>query len=346
MDDLGAVMEAAGCGRAAIIGISEGGPMSILFAATYPDRVSSLVLYGTYARMVNSPDYKPRHPGRGPRSLGEDDARGMGRAARRVAVGAELRRRSRVRTLVGTRPPPGDQPLGRDRADRPLPRAGRAGGPAEHRRADPRPAPQGRQDRAGAAGPLPGRADPGGPLRRAARAPTTCRWPSDQDALLDEVEEFLTGSRRAREPERALATVLFTDIVGSTERAAELGDRAWRDLLERHDAIVRRQLAIHRGREVKTLGDGFLAVFDGPARAIRCAAAIRDELAAIGVRGAVRHPHRRGRADRRGRRRHGGQHRRPHRRPRRLGRGAGLEHGARAGGRLRASSSPTATSTR
>ena len=77
--------------------------------------------------------------------------------------------------------------------------------------------------------------------------------------------------------------MLFTDIVGSTERAAELGDKRWRDLLERHDAIVRRQLQIHRGREVKTMGDGFLATFDGPARAIRCAAAIRDELAAIGI---------------------------------------------------------------
>jgi class 3 adenylate cyclase len=108
-------------------------------------------------------------------------------------------------------------------------------------------------------------------------------WVGDQDAILVEAEEFLLGSHLGPEPERALATVLFTDIVGSTERAAELGDRGWRDLIERHDAIVRRQLRIHRGREVKTLGDGFLATFDGPARAIRCAAAVRDELAAIGV---------------------------------------------------------------
>jgi class 3 adenylate cyclase len=108
-------------------------------------------------------------------------------------------------------------------------------------------------------------------------------WVGDQDALLDEVEEFLVGSRRGGEPDRALATVLFTDIVGSTETAARLGDRRWRDLLERHDAIVRRQLEVHRGREVKTMGDGFLAVFDGPARAIRCAVAIRDQLLEIGV---------------------------------------------------------------
>src|SRR6185312_8674058 len=105
----------------------------------------------------------------------------------------------------------------------------------------------------------------------------------DQDELLDEVEEFLLGSRRAHEPERALATVLFTDIVASTERAGELGDRRWRDLLERHDAVVRRQLGLYRGREVKTMGDGFLATFDGPTRAIRCACAIRDELARIGI---------------------------------------------------------------
>jgi class 3 adenylate cyclase len=105
----------------------------------------------------------------------------------------------------------------------------------------------------------------------------------DQDALVDEIEEFLVGSRRAHEPERALATVLFTDIVGSTERTGELGDRRWRHLLERHNDVVRRQLAIHRGGEVKTLGDGFFATFDGPARAIRCAAAIRDDLEAIGI---------------------------------------------------------------
>ena len=108
-------------------------------------------------------------------------------------------------------------------------------------------------------------------------------WVGDQDSLLDEVEEFLVGSRRAHEPERALATVLFTDIVGSTERAAELGDRGWRDLLERHDAAVRRQLSVHRGREVKTTGDGFLATFDGPARAIRCAQAIGEAVGETGL---------------------------------------------------------------
>jgi class 3 adenylate cyclase len=104
-----------------------------------------------------------------------------------------------------------------------------------------------------------------------------------QTDLLDEVEEFLVGSRGAHGVERALATILFTDIVGSTETAARLGDMRWRDLLERHDAAVRRELAVHRGHEVKTMGDGFLATFDGPARAIRCATAITDELSRSGV---------------------------------------------------------------
>jgi class 3 adenylate cyclase len=97
------------------------------------------------------------------------------------------------------------------------------------------------------------------------------------------VEEFLTGVRPVPEPDRVLATVLFTDIVGSTEHAAELGDRRWRDVLVSHHGIVRRQLDRFRGREVKTMGDGFLATFDGPARAVRCACAIRDGVGSIGV---------------------------------------------------------------
>ena len=121
--------------------------------------------------------------------------------------------------------------------------------------------------------------------------------------LLDELEEFLTGTRLDHEPDRVLATVMFTDIVSSTERAAELGDRRWRDLIETHDALVRRQLERHRGRAVKTLGDGFLATFDGPARGIRCAQAIRDEVRAARRGDPRRPPHRRARG---GGRRRGG----------------------------------------
>jgi class 3 adenylate cyclase len=108
-------------------------------------------------------------------------------------------------------------------------------------------------------------------------------WFGDADALLDEIEEFLTGSRHAAEPDRALATVLFTDIAGSTARAATLGDRRWRELLQHHQTLVRDRLATYEGREVKTMGDGFLATFDGPAKAIRCACAIAERSSSEGV---------------------------------------------------------------
>jgi class 3 adenylate cyclase len=108
-------------------------------------------------------------------------------------------------------------------------------------------------------------------------------WIGDSDAVLGEIEEFSTGVRRSSDPDRVLTTLLFTDIVSSTERSAELGDRNWRYLLESHYGGVRRQLARWRGREVKTTGDGCLATFDGPARAVHCACAIRDEARAIGL---------------------------------------------------------------
>jgi class 3 adenylate cyclase len=99
----------------------------------------------------------------------------------------------------------------------------------------------------------------------------------DSDQVVDEIEEFLTGVRHGPDPDRVLATMLFTDIVGSTERATEIGDHRWRELLERHHELVRRQLERFQGEEVDTAGDGFLATFDGPARAIRCGQAIRDQ---------------------------------------------------------------------
>jgi class 3 adenylate cyclase len=108
-------------------------------------------------------------------------------------------------------------------------------------------------------------------------------WTQGRDAILDEIEELVTGARPVPEPNRVLATVLVTDIVGSTERVRALGDRAWADLLARHRAAVRRELERFRGREVDTAGDGFLATFDGPARAIRCAVAIRRAMRALGL---------------------------------------------------------------
>ena len=271
MDDLHAVLDAAGSERAAVFGVSEGGPMSMLFAATYPERVSSLILCGTYAKMIAGPDHPSGVPDRaldrwgevlrrdwgGPVGLGvwaptmKGDAEFAEWWARLLRQGTspagaialiDLYREIDVR---GVLPSISTPTLVTHRSGDRLVLVDQARYLAEH---------------------IPG--------ARYVELPGEDHlpWVGDQDAIIDEIEEFLTGSHRGREPERALATVLFTDIVGSTEKAAELGDKRWRDLLERHDAIVRRQLQIHRGREVKTMGDGFLATFDGPARAIRCAA--------------------------------------------------------------------------
>jgi class 3 adenylate cyclase len=108
-------------------------------------------------------------------------------------------------------------------------------------------------------------------------------WAGDPEPLLQEIEEFVTGHRTAADPERVLATVLFTDIVGSTQTASALGDQAWRDLLLRHNSVIRQELERWRGKEVKTAGDGFLATFDGPARAIRCAKAISEAVQRLGI---------------------------------------------------------------
>ena len=108
-------------------------------------------------------------------------------------------------------------------------------------------------------------------------------WIGEAEAVLEQIEVFLTGARRTAEPDRALATVLFTDVVDSTARAAAMGDRPWRDVLEQHDRIVRAEIGRMRGREIKTMGDGFLATFDGPARAIGCAAAIAEGVRALGI---------------------------------------------------------------
>jgi class 3 adenylate cyclase len=108
-------------------------------------------------------------------------------------------------------------------------------------------------------------------------------WVGDQDTMLDEIEEFLTGVRRGPEPDRVLATVMFVDIVGSTERASQLGDRRWRDVLDGYYAVVRRDLVRFRGREIDTAGDGIFATFDGPARAIRCACEIGRAVKSLGV---------------------------------------------------------------
>jgi len=282
MDDLGAVMAAAGCERPAVFGISEGGPMSALFAASHPERVSSLILYGTFPRILEAPDYPQGVSGEELDALYELMKKEWG-----GPVAIDLWAPSLVGDLEfegwwsrllrqGTSPAGAIALIDLYReldARDVLPTIG-VPALVLHRR----------DDRVVSVrqGHYLAEKIPGARFVELSGADHFAMV-GDQDALLDEVEEFLLGTRRAREPERALATVLFTDIVGSTERAAGLGDRRWRDLLERHDALVRRQLDLHRGREVKTMGDGFLATFDRPTRAIRCACAIRDELPGIGI---------------------------------------------------------------
>jgi class 3 adenylate cyclase len=280
MDDVRAVMDAAGSERAALFGYSEGGPMCALFAATYPGRTSALVLYGTYAKRQDPDDDYPWAATREQREAYADQverewgkeadlgtmapnadeaivrwwharARGSaspGAAKALILMNSQIDVRSilptiRVPTLVLHRVGDRDSRLEEGRFIAERIRGARF---VE--------------------------------LEGEDHAPSI-----DPDQILDEVEEFLTGTRPAREPDRILATVLFTDIVGSSQRAAELGDRAWRELLGGHHAAVRRQLERFQGREVDTAGDGFLATFDGPARAVRCGDAIREAVGELGL---------------------------------------------------------------
>ncbi len=283
MDDIGAVMDAVGAERASLLGWSEGAALCALFAASHPDRTSSLVMYGGFARLLRADD----HPwgvdpkmmddwidrvteGWGqdedllrywaPTAVGDPQARewfahharlsaspGAAEALFRGVRGVDVRdilAAIRVPTLVIHRE--GDTLI-----------------PVEASRYLAERIPDAKLVE------LPGE--------------DHLWWFGDQDSIVEEVEEFLTGIRRAPEAKRVLATVLFTDIVGSTKRAAALGDAHWRELLERHGDAVRRQLERFRGNEVNTTGDGFLATFDGPARGIRCALAIVDAVRPLGI---------------------------------------------------------------
>ena len=276
MDDVVAVMDAAGSERAAVYAQLEGGAMATLFAATHPERTTALLIYEGMPRMSWAPDYewalrdderaeaigRPWGDGRRIEGLAPSSARdprfrrwfaklerlaaSPGTAAKFMAMTAEVDVRAvlptiRVPTLVLHRR---DDRFVDIRHSYHL---------AEH-------IPDARLVV------LPGE--------------EALSFGGDSSQLLDEIEEFLTGARTVPDPERILATVLFADIVDSTRRAAELGDRRWRDLLESITTTVSRELDRFRGRAIKTLGDGFLATFDGPARAIRCATAIRDDARA------------------------------------------------------------------
>jgi class 3 adenylate cyclase len=278
MDDVRAVMDAVGSKQAALFGVSEGGPMCALFSATYPQRTSALIMYGSYAKRVWDPEY-PWAPTPEERQRWYDQLeQGWGgvvdiNTLAPTAAGDPRFREWWATYLRMSASPGAALALGRMNTQvdirHVLPTI-RVPTLIVHRAGD--------RD-----------IDVGGARYMAERIPGAkyvelpgddhLPFVGDQDSILDQVEEFLTGASHHFEPDRILATVLFTDIVGSTERAAALGDRRWRELLELHNRLVRGQLERFRGREVDTAGDGFLATFDGPARAIRCAIACRDELA-------------------------------------------------------------------
>jgi pimeloyl-ACP methyl ester carboxylesterase/class 3 adenylate cyclase len=282
MDDVRAVLEAVGSERAAIFGVSEGGPMSALFAATYPERTTALVMYGSYAKRTPSPDYPwapdPEERERWLQLLEETWGGPVDLAALAPSkVGDEAFERWWAGYLRKGASPGAVVALGRMNTQvdiRSVLPTIRVPTLVVHRTGD--------LDAAVEGGRYIAEHVPGS---RYVELPGDDHlpWCGDQDALIDEIEEFLTGSRHAPVADRVLATVLFTDIVGSTEHAATLGDRRWRELLEAHHAEVRRRLERFRGREVDTAGDGFLATFDGPARAIGAACAIRDALEALGI---------------------------------------------------------------
>ncbi len=279
MEDARAVLDAAGIDRAAVFGISEGGPMSTLLAATHPERVSSLVLYGTWPRLLRSEDYPEGVPADVFDRFVDLAVQDWGGpvALQMWAPGIaqdEQARRWWARLLRSGSSPAGAAALLRLYTEidvRPVLGAIAAPTLVIHRRGD-RMVPL-------AAGRTIARAIPGA---RFVELDGKDHLPIvDPEQILAEVEEFLTGERTAREPDRMLATVMFTDIVDSTSRAVELGDRRWRELVERHDELLRSVIARHRGREIKTMGDGFLATFDGPARGIGAAVSARDAVRSL-----------------------------------------------------------------
>jgi len=284
MDDMRAIMDAAGSDAAVLKGVSEGGPLSMLFAATYPERTQALVLCGAEVKEETTEDWPwgeatreefedymaidklVERWGKGgaldalaPARGGDDRLRRLfGRLQVQSASPHDALAFSRMAFEIDVRhvvPAVNTPTLILHRVDDRVCHVENARWLA-------------RNIRDAKYVELPG--------------DTHIPWIDGED-LMDEIREFLTGVREPADPERVLATVLFTDIVGSTERARELGDRRWRDLVERHHELVRRDLERFRGKEIDTAGDGFLATFDGPARAIRAGKAIVDSVRSLGL---------------------------------------------------------------
>ncbi len=282
MDDLRAVMDAAGSEKAALFGISEGGAMCLLFAATYPERVRAVATFGSYAKRIWSPDY-PWAPTPEAREAEYAETLGswgtaqdaptifpsmVGNPAFREWIGAYFR---------GAASPSAAVALLRMNTQTDI----RAVLPTIHVPALVMNRTEDGDVKADEARYIASQI-PDARLKLFAGADHV-PWVGHTDEILGEIEEFLTGSRHADVSDRVLATILSTDIVASTELVVRLGDRGWRDLLDRHHGMVRRQLERYSGHEIDTAGDGFLASFDGPARGIRCASAVVGDAAAMGL---------------------------------------------------------------
>ncbi|HEY2769108.1 MAG TPA: adenylate/guanylate cyclase domain-containing protein [Solirubrobacteraceae bacterium] len=282
MDDVLAVMDAVGSERAVLFGPSEGAPMAALFAATYPERCVSLVLYGGCARWLEAPDYPEGRPPALVAAYGQHWIDGWGSGgslgvlAPTLAHDPEFRRwwgkfeRHSVRP--GMVKPIFETINALD--IRPVLPAIKVPTLVLHRENDRLvDAANGRY----LAAHIPG-------ARYVELEGEDHIWfAGDADALLDEIEEFVTGARGTHDPDRILATVMFTDIVSSTETAARLGDRRWHELISDHDQLVNRQVTTYRGRTIRSTGDGVFASFDGPARAIRCALSVIDVARSLNV---------------------------------------------------------------
>jgi class 3 adenylate cyclase len=279
-DDLG-VLDAVGSERAVVIGVAEGGVGSLMFAASHPERTVSLVLVNAWARLMRDENYPWGYPPRLAEQLLQtaQEQWGTGAAAdwSPSFAGAERFRRwfarrerlSLPRNIVATL---WNDTLKRDlRSVLPTVRVPTL---VIHRRDDPR-------IRIGHGRYL-AEHIPGAKFVELDGADHHI-YAGDQDAVLDEIEEFVTGTRPAPKADRTLATVMFTDIVSSTGHATRLGDRKWTQLLDQHDAVIARELERHRGRRVNPTGDGILATFDGPARAVRCAQAIIESVRPLGI---------------------------------------------------------------
>ena len=281
MDDVRAVMDVADSRRAALLGSGGGGLTSMLFAATYPERTAALILLNSAARFTQAPDYPWGTSPEFEQEVVEKMRAGWGQGIFADAVAPSVANEPGFREWwaryerLGTRAGaivPFRQMIQQVDVRHVLPsiqaptlilfRAGNRLFDVGHGRYLAEHIPGAKYVELSGEDHLP--------------------FVGDADAILDEIEEFLTGFRHGGEPDRVLATVLFTDIVGSTERAAQIGDRRWRELLDRHDQAIRRVLARFRGREIDTAGDGFLATFDGPGRAVRAAQAIREAVRSVG----------------------------------------------------------------